>query len=152
MRIRTVLLASAVAVSALSASAQAADRHGWYFGLEGGIVKVGDNNSFFGESVEYENGWAGLAEVGYAFNGHWRVELEAGMRRNEIDKIDGFSTDNGDLRNYTGFVNAVYDVPISNKWALNLGLGAGVDHVYQNFFSVFHQKDTVFAAQGIAGL
>src|SRR5215475_7497492 len=98
MRIRTVLLASAVAVAALSVTAQAADRHGWYFGLEGGIVKVNDNNGWFGDRVEYENGWAGLAEVGYAFDNHWRVELEGGMRRNEIDKIDGVSQDKGDLR------------------------------------------------------
>src|SRR5262245_16195898 len=73
IRIKTVLLRSAAAVLALSVSAQAADRHGWYFGLEGGIVKVVDNNGAFGNPVEYENGWAGLAEVGYAFNGHWRV-------------------------------------------------------------------------------
>ena len=152
MRIRTFLLASAVAVSALIASAQAADRHGWYFGLEGGWVKVNDNNGAFGDRVEYENGIsAGLVEVGYAFNGHWRVELEGGMRRNEIDKIDGASVTAGDIRNYTGFINAVWDAPISNKWALSLGAGIGVDHVYQNLLG-FHNKDTVFAAQGIAGL
>ena len=151
MRIKTVLLASAVAVAALSVTAQAADRHGWYFGLEGGIVKVNDNNGAFGDSVRYENGWAGLGEIGYAFNGHWRVELEAGMRRNEIDKIDGVSVDSGDIRNYTGFVNAIWDAPISNKWALSLGAGVGIDDVYQNLLGV-HQTDTVFAAQGIAGL
>jgi OOP family OmpA-OmpF porin len=150
---RTVLLgtATAVALAGMAASAQAADRHGWYFGLEGGIVKVTDNGGWFGEQVQYENGWAGLGEVGYAFNGHWRVELEGGMRRNEIDKIDGFTTNTGDLRNYTGFVNAIWDAPISNKWALSLGVGVGVDRVYQNMFGL-HQTDTVLAAQGIAGL
>ena len=151
MRIKTVLLASAVAVAALSASAQAADRHGWYFGLEGGVVKVGDNNGYFGDQVEYENGWAGLGEIGYAFNGHWRGELELGMRRNEIDKIDGVSVDTGDLRNYTAMINAIWDAPISNKWALSLGAGVGVDRVTQSFFGD-HFSDTVFAAQGIAGL
>ena len=151
MRIKSVLLASVVAVGALSVSAHAADRHGWYFGLEGGIVKVNDNNGFFGDNVTYENGWAGLGEIGYAFNGHWRVELEAGMRRNRIDKVDGVSTNEGDLRNYTGFVNAIWDAPISNKWALSLGAGVGIDDVYQNLFG-FHQTDTVFAAQGIVGL
>jgi OOP family OmpA-OmpF porin len=143
--------ATAVALAAMATSAQAADRHGWYFGLEGGWVKVNDNNGYFGESVQYENGWAGLAEVGYAFNDHWRLEVEGGMRRNEIDKIDGDSVSQGDLRNYTGFVNAIWDAPISRKWALSLGVGVGADRVYQNLFGL-HQTDTVFAAQGIAGL
>src|SRR6185503_7140304 len=125
MRIRTVLLASAVAVSALSASAQAADRHGWYFGLEGGVVKVNDNSAFDGKRTEWENGWGALAEVGYAFNGHWRVELEGGMRRNELDKINGISADGADLRNYTGMINGVWDAPISPKWALSIGAGVG---------------------------
>src|SRR6185436_19897236 len=99
MRAFQLLLLSSTIAAAGFASAEAADRHGWYCGLEGGIVKVNNNNSAFGADVEYENGWAGLAEVGYAFNGHWRVELEGGMRRNEIDKINGFSQDSGDLRN-----------------------------------------------------
>src|SRR6185436_16660104 len=103
MRAFQLLLLSSTIAAAGFASAEAADRHGWYFGLEGGIVKVNDNNSYFGLGVQYENGWAGLAEVGYAFNGHWRVELEGGMRRNEVDKIQGIgSVDGSDLRNYTG--------------------------------------------------
>jgi opacity protein-like surface antigen len=136
----------------LATSAQAADRHGWYFGLEGGIVHLDDNDAYFGFKTQYERGWAGLAEVGYAFNGHWRVELEGGMRRNEIDKIQFFgSIDQGDVRNYTGFINAIWDAPISNKWALSLGAGIGVDDVYTNFFGS-HSTDVVLAAQGIAGL
>src|SRR5690348_8938474 len=99
---------TAVALAAMATSAQAADRHGWYFGLEGGIVHTDNNSSYFGDQVQYENGWAGLAQVGYAFDGHWRVELEGGMRRNEVDKIGGIgSVDGADLRNYTGFVNAI---------------------------------------------
>jgi len=65
------------------------------------------------------------------------------------------ATPSGDLRNYTGMVNAIWDAPISNKWALSLGLGAGVDRVYQSvpvFGVSFHQTDTVLAAQAIAGL
>jgi OmpA-OmpF porin, OOP family len=151
MRFKTVLLASAFAVAALSATAQAADRHGWYFGLEGGIVKASDNNGAFGDKVEYESGFAGLGEIGFAFNGHWRGELELGMRRNETDKVDGVSVDQGDLRNYTAMINAIWDAPISNKWALSLGAGVGMDRVYQNLDGD-HLTDTVFAAQGIAGL
>src|SRR6185436_361171 len=136
MAMRTLLLgtATAVALAGMATSAQAADRHGWYFGLEGGIVKVNDNSHGFLTDINYEAGWAGIGTVGFAFNGHWRVELEAGMRRNEIDKVSilGFppvSQDSGDLRNYTGMINAVWDAPISNKWALSLGLGIGGDHV-----------------------
>jgi len=154
MAMRGLLLgtATAVALAGMATSAQAADRHGWYFGLEGGIVKLNDNTAYFGLETAYENGWAGLGEVGYAFNGRWRVELELGMRRNEVDKIEFIgSVDTGDVRNYTGFVNAVWDAPISNKWALSLGAGIGLDHVTAAFFGS-HGDDTVFAAQGIAGL
>ena len=144
----------------MAASAQAADRHGWYFGLEGGVVKVNNNSHGLLTDIDYESGWAGLGEIGYAFNGHWRVELEGGYRRNEIDKISYLgatpvSQDSGDLRNYTAMVNAIWDAPISNKWALSLGLGVGADHVrLQEGFFGFSSSDsaTVFAAQAMAGL
>src|SRR5690242_17285329 len=119
---RTWLLgtATAVALVGMTTGAQAADRHGWYFGLEGGIVKVDDNGAFVSQHTEWESGWAGLGTAGFAFNGHWRAELELGMRRNELDKINGVTFDGGDLRNYTVMVNGVWDAPISNKWALSL--------------------------------
>src|SRR6185503_3553267 len=89
MAMRTLLLgtATAVALVGMATSAQAADRHGWYFGLEGGIVKTNDNNHGLLSDIQYESGWAGLGTVGFAWSGHWRTELELGMRRNEIDKV-----------------------------------------------------------------
>lgn len=152
---RYIALASTLLIGAMSAtSAQAAERHGWYFGLEGGLVKVNDTDlvNWGYTRIQFENGWAGLAEVGYALDGRWRIELEGGYRRNDLDKVNGVSVGLGDLRNYTGFVNAIWDAPISQKWALSLGAGAGVDDVrFSDPFGV-HDSDTVFAAQGIAGL
>ncbi|MBI1210146.1 MAG: outer membrane beta-barrel protein, partial [Alphaproteobacteria bacterium] len=161
MAMRALLLGAATAVTlvGMATGAQAADRHGWYFGLEGGIVKVNDNNHLFFSDIQYESGWAGLAEIGYALDGRWRIELEGGYRRNPIDKISYLGAPSvsahGDLRNYTAMVNAIWDAPISSKWALSLGLGAGVDHV--RFADTFYgfatsDTDTVFAAQGLAGL
>ena len=153
MSTRTLLLGAttALALVGMTTGAQAADRHGWYFGLEGGIVHTDDNGAFVGVKTEWENGKAGLATVGYALNGRWRVEFEGGYRRNELDKINNVSFPGGDLRNYTAMVNAVWDAPISSKWALSLGAGIGVDDVYTDFFGL-HNTDTVFAAQGLAGL
>src|SRR5437016_5192337 len=108
MRIKTVLLASTLAVSAVAGSAQAADRHGWYFGLEGGFVKVEDTDlaKTGRTTIEFSNRTgAVLGEVGYALNGHWRVEGELGYRRNKVNDIALFGgpehSANGDLRNYT---------------------------------------------------
>jgi len=59
------------------------------------------------------------------------------------------------LRNYTAMVNAIWDAPISAKWALSLGAGVGIDHVrLADTFYGFAESDTntVFAAQGLAGL
>jgi outer membrane protein OmpA-like peptidoglycan-associated protein len=160
MSIRSIALTSTLAIAALTAtSAQAAERHGWYFGLEGGVVAVNDNSHVFFTHIDYERGWGLLGEVGYALNGHWRVELEAGMRRNEINEISYFgsppTSTEGELRNYTAMINAIWDAPISAKWALSLGAGLGADHV--RFADTFYgfadsDTDTVFAAQGLAGL
>jgi outer membrane protein OmpA-like peptidoglycan-associated protein/opacity protein-like surface antigen len=160
MKTKNIALASTLLIAAVGASStQAADRHGWYFGLEGGVVHANNSSHAFFTNVDFERGWGGLAEVGYALNGHWRVELEGGYRRNEIDSISYLgapsTSASGDLRNYTAMVNAIWDAPISAKWALSLGAGAGVDHV--RFADTFYgfatsDKDTVFAAQGLAGL
>ncbi len=154
MRTRAISLASLLAAGALSAPAQAVERHGWYFGLEAGWVHTNDTAlpDWGYNHIEFENGRGGLVTGGYAFDGRWRVEFEGGYRRNEIDEINHTSVGLGDLRNYTTMINAIWDAPISNKWALSLGAGLGADDVYfADPFGV-HNTDWVFAAQGIAGL
>ena len=165
MSIRALCLGSATTAAMLAtmaSGAQAAERHGWYMGLEGGVVKTNDNSHGLLTNIHYGNGWAGLAEVGYALDGRWRVELEGGYRRNEINTATASTflgpitqSTHGDLRNYTAMVNAIWDAPISAKWALSLGAGVGVDHVRlaetRNGFAT-SDTNTVFAAQGLAGL
>ena len=95
MRITTLLCSTAlVALSATTADAA----HGWYLGVEAGWDAVEDNDIDFNTTrgfltfdtplnVDFDNGWAILATIGYNFGGHWRVEGEMGYRSDDIDRV-----------------------------------------------------------------
>ena len=139
MSIRALCLGSATAAAMLAtvaSGAQAAERHGWYFGLEGGVVKLNDTSHGFFSNVHYGNGWAGLAEVGYALNGRWRVELEGGYRRNPVSSYlkdgwkktwehEGEAEPSGALTEGSLMANLIYDIQLFERFSLALGVGAG---------------------------
>jgi outer membrane protein OmpA-like peptidoglycan-associated protein len=126
-------------------------------------------------SLDFDTGWAGFATVGYGFEKNWRIELELGYRDNDAQldrtKCYGYGeavafvsegpycstrTYEGDLTEYTAMINVIYDVPLTEKLDLNLGLGAGVDYVQldlaRNGRTLVDESDTRFAFQAIAGL
>lgn len=163
MKLKALLLGTVAAVSVAAASQQSEARNnGWYIGLEGGANWTGDNDALYGSStpvptttasIEFDTGWAVLATVGYGFESNWRLELEGGYRSNDADKIITFgSTWNGDLDQLSLMANVLYDVPLTERLDLTVGLGAGA--VYSQFDDSFsgEDEDLNFAYQAIAGL
>jgi outer membrane protein OmpA-like peptidoglycan-associated protein len=157
MGLKKVLVgaAAAVALTAGAANAGAFDRDGWYMGLEAGWVRVNETELPGSGivSLTFQDGWGGFATAGYAFHdSRWRLEGELGFRQNDIDEINGFAVTDGDLVEWSGMLNAVYDIPLrSERLGLAVGVGVGIDNPRLGV-GVFEDNDKVFAAQGIVGL
>ncbi len=161
MHRKMLLLGTALSLS-FAAGAAANERHGWYMGLEAGWVHVNDTEmpNWFYQDIQFENRWGALGTVGFAFNGNWRMELEAGYRNNDVHQIT-FGGERGpliegDLTEWTGMLNALYNQPVGQRWSIDFGVGVGVDDArYSDIISPgvrTESSDAVFAAQGILGL
>jgi outer membrane protein OmpA-like peptidoglycan-associated protein len=178
MKVKAALLGT-VAALALGGAAQAAQFEGWYIGIEGGGNWVQDYDfTFFRGSAggpttfsftgtfEMDTGWAALGSIGYAFGPHWRAELEAGYRDNEVDIVrlqqGGPTTTSpitGELIEWTIMANVFYDLMLSDRFGVSLGVGAGADHANFEFTpappsSLVNVDDGEwnFAYQGIFGV
>src|SRR6185436_6284000 len=102
MKLKSLLLGTALtAAFAVSADAAASNR-GWYVGVEAGANWLQDTDdlvtvfgaNFTSVNIDYDTGWAAIATVGYAFwESNWRVELEGAYRSNDID--NGVALGNG---------------------------------------------------------
>jgi outer membrane protein OmpA-like peptidoglycan-associated protein len=126
-----------------------------------------------GGSLDFDTGWAGFATVGYGFDNNWRVELEGGYRTNDFDVAYGKHSGpsmtaeaapwtfdemmfngkapTGSLEEWTAMVNVIYDVPLTEKIDLNIGVGVGVD--FSNLeVAGLEDSDTNFAYQAIVGV
>jgi OmpA-OmpF porin, OOP family len=176
MKLKIALLGSVAALSLIAVRESSARHEGWYVGLEGGANWVDDtefrfdfddtpplNAPDFAGDADFDTGWAALGTVGYAFDSHWRVELELGYRQNDMGAfsfIDGFDNEedpiirtfSGELTEYTAMVNVIYDVPLSDRLDLNLGLGAGADYSQFEDSGIVDDEDVTFAYQAIAGV
>ncbi|MFM9862514.1 MAG: OmpA family protein [Micropepsaceae bacterium] len=160
MHKKLLLLGTALSLSC-AAAANANERHGWYVGLEGGWVHVNDTDllAWSYSEIQFENRWGVIGTVGHAFNGNWRMELEVGYRNNDVHQIT-FSAPvgplvEGELSEWTGFFNALYNQPVGKRWSIDFGAGVGVDAVrYSDIVGGAGNEanDAVFAAQGILGL
>lgn len=159
MRLKTILLGSALSLT-MAGAAAANERHGWYVGLEAGWVKVQDselpNWQFGGEGapysdIEFENRWGALGTVGHAFDGNWRLEFEVGYRNNDLDRINGIQITDGELNEWSGMFNALYNQPVGKRWTIDFGAGVGADHVRFDDDSS-EDADTALALQGIVGV
>jgi OOP family OmpA-OmpF porin len=173
-----VLTGAALLALAVSYSANAAsDHHGWYLGLEGGWVKVQDSElpALGYSDIQFNQdlgakAYGVLGTAGYAFEGNWRLEFELGYRHNDVDNVDVsigpnaglglYPANGGQLREWTGFVNAIYDIPIGRKWSLDIGVGVGVDDVRleipdtdgAGLLKPIDVENSVLAGQFLAGL
>ncbi|MCE9521875.1 MAG: OmpA family protein [Alphaproteobacteria bacterium] len=160
--LKNTLLASALGLSvyALAASAEAGHRPmGWYVGVEGGAnwidnADVEFNTGFGGTTFEadFDSGWALFAEVGYRWENNWRLELEAGWRKNDVDCVSFggpcIAGNWGDVSQFTQMVNIVHDIDITEHTAISAGLGFG-----GNFVEVdspfLNDEDFVLAGQAL---
>lgn len=150
MRIRTLL--SALAPLALASGAVAGE--GWYFGLEGGnnwiddtsVVRVINAGPPFATEFGFDSGWAAFLTIGHKFSSRWRLELEGGYRRND------FELGPNELSEWSAMANALYDIPLTERVGLSIGVGAGADYATLKLPAVlFDESSWNFAYQGIAG-
>jgi outer membrane protein OmpA-like peptidoglycan-associated protein len=160
MRFKSLLLGSGVALLC-AMPANAGHFHGWYIGLEGGANWVSDNDAAFGTfqpppgpvSIDFDTGWTVLATAGYGFQSNWRVEAELGYRSNDIDAVTGATTrTGGELTATTLMANVLYDWPLSDRWTVSVGAGAGAAHNQFDDGVIDQDGDYNFAYQGIAGI
>ena len=174
MHFRRAILASAAA-AAFAVPADAGHFKGWYLAIEGGANWIDDtdalyertsNNAFASSEpgvATFDSGWSVFASVGYAFASNWRLEGEFGYRSNEVFAVwlvqDSFRQLTGDVEEYALMANVLYDIPLGERLALILGVGAGGDHVVlDGAFTSFggpvpiEDDEWRFAAQGLAGL
>ncbi len=153
MKMKALLLGAAASLALAGTANAGFERDGWYFGLEGGAVLV--NETQLGSAaIEFDHGYGVLGTLGYAFkNSNWRMEGEVGYRENDgTADICQFAVCEVRLKEWTGMVNAVYDVKMgSDKWGLALGAGIGIDNPRYNAPDGHDSNDKVFAAQAIAG-
>ena len=150
------ILIGAASLFALSAGVADAgyERDGWYVGLEAGWVRVNETQ-LAGDSIEFADGWGAMLTAGYAFkNSNWRMEGELGYRLNDVDQINAGPALDGELEEWSGMVNALYDFNLnSERWGMSLGAGIGIDNPrYQSALDGTDSNDKTFAAQAIAGL
>jgi OmpA-OmpF porin, OOP family len=181
MKLKIMLLGTVASLSLIAVQESQARHNGWYVGLEAGANWIDEtdalvsfdnydvefnevalfSHSEFSSRVDFDTGWAGFATAGYAFESNWRIEVELGIRQNDFDlAFDEFylvkesetSTIGGELTEYTAMVNVIYDVPLSERVNLSIGLGMGVDHSTIDVGGIADDSDTNFAYQAIAGL
>jgi len=119
-------------------------------------------------SMDFDTGWAALGTIGYGFEKNWRVEFEVGYRSNDVDayfageapylaldqqiNLPMYNTRNAEFDEWTFMVNVIYDVPLTDKLDLNIGVGAGADLADFDDNSSVNDDDWNFAYQGIVGL
>ena len=151
---KLLIAASALALSVGVANADY-DRDGWYVGLEGAWVSIPDAELTGSglDPIEFDAGWGALGTVGYALkNSNWRIEGELGYRQNDVVASDGRTFLDGELTEWSVFVNAVYDFKFhSDRLGISVGAGIGMDDPRLEFGSVKAQSWEV-AAQGLVGL
>ncbi len=164
MKLKLTLLGTVAALSIISASQSNAHNQGWYIGLEGGANWIGDTEYVFNEdewdetfgTMDFDTGWAALGTIGYGFERNWRVEFEAGYRDNDADPFFGGKERtpirDGNLTEWSFMANVIYDVPLSERLDLNIGIGAGADFADFEDNRGFSGDDWNFAYQGIVGL
>jgi outer membrane protein OmpA-like peptidoglycan-associated protein len=163
MNVKSLLLGTALALSA--SAAQASHFNGWYFSLEGGANWVEDTNVDGGVSfpditnIEFEDGYGVLGAVGYGWASNWRVEFELGYRQNDVECFvyssfvcGDYGDDEGEIWQFTQFVNVRYDVPMGQRWYLGLGAGIGGMLVSYEDEDGYHDDDYVLAGQLIGQL
>lgn len=129
---QSIMMGASVVALTMASVPASADPHGWYLGIAGGANFVQDTNLTFTNPtatspMNFDTGWAVMGTVGYRWDSNWRLEFELAFRRNDYDTT-GFVS-NGDVSQFSQMLNAFYDIPLSDRTTLSLGVGIGGDLV-----------------------
>lgn len=158
MKVLTLALAGA-SLLALASSASAA---GWYIGIGSGAnspidttVTVRNGAVSASTSATFDDTYRVAAVGGYAV-GNFRVEGEFNYTKPALTKDDAQAVgfDSLEIQESTLLVNALYDYPLSDKWALTVGVGVGASGMDMNYTVGMTHKGTDvsgFVWQLIAG-
>lgn len=167
------LLLASTALVLLAGVSNAGGLRGSYASIEAGTTwfhpeQVTQTTTFVGTptsdygiyGTEFSAGWAVLGSVGYAFDSGVRAELEAGYRRNDlnklVDRLTGSSATlpaEGDFSSFTIMANALYDLPVSDQMTLSFGLGVGVERAELSIVHLgFEDANWQVAYQALAGV
>lgn len=159
-------LLAALLVLALPVMASAQDmmmsghKKGIYLGAGGGLNLLQDSSDLDGTgintSADFDEGWAGVGSVGYAFGNGLRLELEGGYRTNAVDEIGGSSSSSGDANAISVMGNVLYDIDTGTAFTPYIGAGVGAANIDADGYTPvgatsINDDDTVFAYQGILG-
>jgi OOP family OmpA-OmpF porin len=173
MRVKTLLMASAIAACPLVAQAQFLPAQGGqpiagpYIGLEGGANFLMDENvkSVGGvkstDKLQANTGAIGVATVGWGFGNGLRAEVEFDYRTNNLGNVEtpaGGITASGKEQKYGPMVNIAYDFNGLSPWVVPY-LGAGVGYQWAKDREqttggavLFTGNSGAFAYQAIAGV
>jgi len=164
MRRHPLIAVALIALSGGSALAQGQQApRGFYVGAALGVNMPSDA-SLTGVGImndaAYETAPLGTVSVGYAYGNGLRAELEAGFRRNDVDRVGGTGASGGSgaFRSYGAMLNVLFDIATGTQVTPYVGAGIGwafleaQDVRSLNGGRVMDGTDNRFAYQGILGL
>lgn len=141
---KTLLLASVFAASALTASAAAAQDSGWY--VRGDIGGTFESEIDGSPNRDLDEGLALSLGAGYQVNPNLRLEGELAHLQGDVSGPLG-----GDAKVLGGFANAYYDFNPGGQWKPFVGAGLGFAKVDVDSGAI-DDDDTGFAWQVKAGV
>lgn len=157
MRIGKRIAPAALAVAVVAAAPAAKAEGPYVFGAVGGAFMQDSNldSGAFDLNADHDAGFAGLAGLGYALPGGFRVEAELGYRDNDVDSVSGVNA-SGETRAYSAMANLLYDFDVDWPVRPFIGVGAGLARVARDDIAPvgptsLDDHDTGFAYQFIAG-
>jgi len=161
---KTVGLAAAVLLGAMSTAAHADPTTGPYATVSAGasfvqdvtptIERGGDGN--IATTTSFKTGYRATAAAGWGWGNGFRTEAEIGYSASDVS--GGDLSDNGRFSQKTLMANFLYDFDTGTPWTPHLGVGAGVGFdrvggvVVPAGIQTINTSSTSFSYQGIAGL
>lgn len=117
------------------------------FSLHAQIISEDDQRASF----IFDPGYGLFASIGYGY-GAYRVEYEALMTRNEVNRIEfgGRKADAaGYMKSFSQFVNFYYDRPLSDALTFSAGIGIGMSRILM--FKIRNQETDTMIVDGSDG-
>jgi outer membrane protein OmpA-like peptidoglycan-associated protein len=124
------------------------------------LNKINPANAINGVAT-YDDGFIGSLTAGYALPNGFRLQLDLADRYNQVNKVLGYGAAHGSMRNYSGMIDGLYDLPVEFfgfKPYVGVGVGAGdysADKIRADgmpYPGYFGGDKWDFAYQGIAGV